>query len=177
MSIKGNGESKKIQVLVVIGIIVTVVLAALGYWFVKESFGPSDTYVDWIAYQADYDDPLDLDAIEAELTANNVTYLRQNLTDWTGSYEEIYCNYGPYFNEANTSNTECRIRAYNDGYGFNLYIQIYGADARYGSLNSFKPEYDISMDYIVNIIHDATGKQPIDYEYFYEDGSPLNLPP
>jgi hypothetical protein len=159
-------EKSKIIILIVIaGIVMILFLASSDF----DNIG-------FMEYRAAYSGELDLDAIEVQLINSGISYSR-----YTISYRENYSwnvtefNFGKGFNNSNRNDTLCtiyEIEPYNIGY--HVTVRLYGAENRKNQ--EITPAINDSMEFVINIIHNATDKYPIQTYYFYEDGPALEYP-
>jgi hypothetical protein len=160
-----NEKSKIIILIIIVGIVMVLLFASIDY----------DTYA-FMEYRAAYSGELDLDAIEVQLNNSGISYSR-----YTISYRENYSwnvtefNFGKGFNNSNRNDTLCtiyEIEPYNIGY--HVTVRLYCAENR--KPQEIKPAINDSMNFVINIIHNATGKYPLRTYYFYEDGPALEYP-
>jgi len=129
-------------------------------------------------YHAVYDGTIDLSAIEEQLNESSIKYSRYVMTNsnTNESWSVIEFNFGRSFNNSDADDTYCIIRETQPFYD-QVQIRLYGADTHKRSeLEQYKPAIENSMDLVIAIIYDATGKNPISLDYFFEDGSALEYP-
>lgn len=154
---------------------IPLVLAAV---LISSCVGLDNTYM-YIQYEAYYDTPLDIDAIENILTKENITYKMIN------TYTHILSfSYGQDFNNASVEPTSCILYPNHivDNYHANLNIELDGS--KYprphwtedtNKINEIrKPILGESMNYITDLIYQATGLTPVHKEFNTGDGAQID---
>ena len=83
--------------------------------------------------------------------------------------------YGSFFNNISIANTHGKIR--NSESDYEVVIRVYEYhDAKVYDLEKHKPDIIGSMDYLISIIYNATGKNPSERYLEIEESLPIRLP-
>jgi len=158
-------KSKVLILIVIVGIVMILLIANINY----------DIY-SFMEYRAAYSGELDLDAIEVQLNNSGISYSRYTMSARENySWNVTEFNFGKGFNNSNRNDTLCTIYEREPySYDYNVIVRLYGAENR--KTQEITPAINDSMEFVINIIHNATGKYPIQTFYFYEDGPALKYP-
>ena len=133
----------------------------------------------FMEYQTLYEGELDIQAIGNQLNSSGIEYkfYTQNQINNNYTYKIIEFNFGTNFNNSQLNDTRCIIYQTPPDGKYHVNIRMYGADcSNMNELEQYKPAIEDSMDFIVDIIFNVTGKSPIRTEYVYEDGGSLEYP-
>lgn len=162
-------ELKETLIIVLIFALFTLSMASLSYNFGAYPF---------MEYRAIYVEELDLNVIGTHLNNTGISFSMYTETGRNNkSWNAIEFSFGVSFNNSSRNDTLCTIYQTSPYFcDCHVNLRLYSVTKNRKNLEQLKPAIEDSMDFITDIIHNATGKYPTQTYYFYEDGPALEYP-